>query len=160
LNSRPATPADIPALNAIALAAKAHWGYSEAQLQAWRAALEVRAESLALDPVRIVEEQGQPIGFAQVCTQGTPWELEALWVSPGHMGKGVGNALLSWAQAHAAASGQEELAIDADPNAEAFYRACGARRVGTVAAPIAGSPGRVRPQLRLHISAALHLPDR
>jgi hypothetical protein len=39
--------------------------------------------------------------------------------------------------------------IDADPHAEAFYRACGALRIGGVAAPIDGQPQRVRPQLVL-----------
>ena len=37
--------------------------------------------------------------------------------------------------------------VDADPNAESFYLACGANRCGEVPAPIPGEPGRVRPQL-------------
>ena len=81
-----------------------------------------------------------------------PWEIWALWVHPNQMRKGVGKSLLGWAKHFAAASGQVELAIDADPNAEAFYRACGARVVGSVAAPITCNPMRVRPQLRLSTS--------
>jgi hypothetical protein len=38
------------------------------------------------------------------------------------------------------------LRVDADPHAERFYLACGAVSIGTVAAPIAGQPDRVRPQ--------------
>ena len=45
------------------------------------------------------------------------------------------------------------LHIDADPNAVAFYLACGAVRVGEVAAAIEGEAGRVRPQLRLGVGA-------
>ena len=48
--------------------------------------------------------------------------------------------------------GVANLAIDADPNAEAFYLANGARRVGEDAAPIEGLPGRTRPQLLLPVS--------
>jgi GNAT superfamily N-acetyltransferase len=154
MNLRPGVPADIPALDAIALAAKAHWGYTAAQLQAWQADLSLSPESLASDPVCVAEENGEPVGFVQVATNAQPWELSAMWVSPVHMGRGVGKALVAWARGHAAASGQQELAIDADPNAEGFYTACGAVRVGVVPAPIAGDPKRVRPQLRLRTSAA------
>lgn len=46
------------------------------------------------------------------------------------------------------------ITIDADPNAEAFYLACGVIRVGHVAAPIFADPSRVRPQLSLPISTS------
>lgn len=154
MNLRCGGSVDIPALNAIALEAKAHWGYSREQLQAWSEDLTVTAESLLARPVQVAEEMGQLIGFAQVATDTRPWELWAMWVRPSHMGKGAGKALLAWARELAAAAGQSELAIDADPNASGFYQRCGARVVGAVAAPIAGSPDRVRPQLRLRTRAA------
>ncbi|MBE0550563.1 MAG: GNAT family N-acetyltransferase [Rubrivivax sp.] len=154
MNLRRGMPADLPILDAIAIEAKAHWGYSKEQLHAWRDELVVSEESLTTRPVCVAEEDGHPIGFAQVATDAQPWELWAMWVRPSHMGKGVGKALLGWATEFAAAGGQPELAIDADPNAGDFYRACGAKMVGSVAAPIAGSPERVRPQLRLRTSAA------
>ncbi|WP_164963287.1 GNAT family N-acetyltransferase [Rubrivivax sp. JA1026] len=154
MNLRRGTPEDIPALNAIALEAKAYWGYSVEQLQAWREDLSVPAESLLARPVCVAEEEGQPIGFAQVATDTQPWELWAMWVRPRHMGSGVGKALLAWARGFAAAGGQEELAIDSDPNASGFYEHLGARVVGTVAAPIPGNLKRARPQLRLRTSAA------
>jgi hypothetical protein len=50
-----------------------------------------------------------------------------------------------------AVAGGNALAIDADPNAEAFYLAKGARRIGEIAAPIEGHPDRVRPQMLLPI---------
>jgi len=149
MNLRCGTPRDIPALNAIAIESKAHWGYSMEQLQAWLEDLSVTEDSLVARPVCVAEEGGEPIGFAQVATDTDPWELWALWVHPRHMGSGAGKALLAWARAFAAAGGQTELAIDSDPNASGFYEHCGARRVGAVAAPIAGSPERTRPQLRL-----------
>lgn len=151
---RGATPGDIPALEAIAWAAKAHWGYSPAQMDAWRHDLQVPADSLGTHPACVAEVGGQPIGFAQLGTDTRPWELAAMWVSPSHMGRGVGKALLAWARAAASAAGQDELAIDADPNAERFYEACGARRVGSVPAPIEGQPRRFRPQLRLRARPA------
>ena len=154
MNLRRGVPTDIPALDAIALRAKAHWGYTSEQLEAWKDDLLVTAESLIERPVCVAEDHGQLVGFAQVATDTQPWELWAMWVQPSHMGQGVGKALLAWAIEFTASGGQAELAIDSDPNAEAFYRACGAQLVGSVAAPIAGNLTRVRPQLRLRASAA------
>jgi GNAT superfamily N-acetyltransferase len=154
MNLRSAVLADLPALNALAWEAKAHWGYSTEQLQAWADDMAVTAESLTARPVVVADNAGEPIGFAQVATDTQPWELWALWVRPAHMGKGAGKALLTWAMELAATASQAELAIDADPNAADFYLHCGARVVATVAAPIAGQPDRVRPQLRLRTGAA------
>jgi len=154
MNLRRGLPEEAAALDDMALAAKAHWGYAPEQLKAWQEDLRVKPESFNEAPVCVAEEGGQVLGFVQVATDRQPWEVEALWVHPTHMGKGVGKALLGWATEFAAASGQGELAIDADPNAVWFYRARGARQVGAVAAPIAGDPTRMRPQLRLRTGAA------
>ena len=154
MNLRRGVREDVPVLDAIALAAKAHWGYTAKQLEAWSQDLRVDPDTLATAPVCVAEEYGQPLGFVQVGTDTQPWELEGMWVHPHHMGKGVGKALLRWARQYAAANGQRELAIDADPNAEQFYLSCGAQLVGSIAAPIPGHPQRVRPQLRLSASAA------
>lgn len=150
---RPVRDDDLPALNALALAAKAHWGYTRAQLDAWRADLEIHPGQLARRPVFVAQVGSLPAiaGFVQVATDATPWSLDALWVDPATMRRGIGRALLAFACEFAASRGQAELQIDADPNAEAFYLRCGARRVGEVPAPIEGEPGRVRPQLRLGI---------
>lgn len=148
---RPARDDDLPALNALAMAAKAHWGYSRAQLEVWRAEIEIHPWQMARRPVFVAQTGSPPAiaGFVQVATDTTPWSLDALWVDPATMRRGVGKGLLAFAREFAAARGQAELQIDADPNAEPFYLRCGARRVGEVAAPIEGEPGRVRPQLRL-----------
>jgi GNAT superfamily N-acetyltransferase len=151
---RLATVADIPQLNELALLAKARWGYSAEQLEKWRPELEVAPTSLTLCPVCVAETAGVLLGFAQIATDETPWDLLALWVHPAHMGKGVGKALLAWVRRLAAEAGQPALTIDADPNAEGFYLSCGAQRAGELAAPIAGMPERVRPQLILPTRAA------
>lgn len=155
---RPGVPADVPALDRIALAAKAHWGYTAAQLALWQEDLAVAVATWPVRPVCVAEDAGAVVGFAQVATDVEPWELWALWVQPGHMGRGVGKALLEWARRFAAEGGQSELAIDSDPHAEGFYRARGARLVGQVPAPIAGDAARVRPQLRLPTAPTAEVP--
>jgi hypothetical protein len=66
--------------------------------------------------------------------------------------RGIRRALLAHAVNTACLAGASSIVIDADPNAEPFYVACGAVRQGIVAAPIAGDPARVRPQLSLRVA--------
>ena len=94
--------------------------------------------------VHVAEQGGELLGFSAVSTDADPPELDALFVEPRAMGAGVGRALLREACAAAAAAGVEELAIDSDPQAEAFYLRAGARRVGEARSP---STGRMLPRL-------------
>lgn len=151
---RMARLADLSALDGIALEAKAHWGYSAAQLAAWRDDLLTPADSLASRPVFVAETEDTVVGFTQVATDVAPWEVWALWVKPACMRRGIGKALLGRARSFAAAAGQRQLAIDADPNASEFYLRCHAIPVGVVPAPIPGAPVRVRPQFLLDTGAA------
>jgi GNAT superfamily N-acetyltransferase len=154
MHLREATIADIPQLNELALLAKGRWDYTSEQLERWRPDLEVPPASLVTRPVCVAEIEGVVVGFVQVAMDVQPWDLWGMWVHPAHARKGVGKALLAWAQHLAHKAGQLEITIDADPNAEAFYLSCGAHRVGHIPAPIEGRADRVRPQLRLQSSPA------
>jgi N-acetylglutamate synthase-like GNAT family acetyltransferase len=151
---RVANRSEVDQLNAIAMQAKAHWGYTAALLELWRDSLCTDPESIQKWPTFVAEDQGKVIGFAQISPESEVWELVSLFVLPVHMGRGAGRALLQQAVLTAHQAGQTTLHIDSDPNAEPFYLACGAVRVGTELAPVPGDPARVRPQLHLHTSAA------
>jgi len=144
---RPARPGESAELSALACAAKAWWGYAPEQLARWAEELRITSESIATQPTFVVEDNGRLVGVVQLGRASPTWALECLWVHPSALHRGVGSRLLRHALACARHEGQAELLIDADPNAEAFYLRCGARRVGAIAAPIAGEPQRVRPQL-------------
>lgn len=146
---RPARPDEAAQLSDIAFASKAHWGYSAEVMDGWREDLAITPEEIARCPTFVCERQGVAIGFAQLVVAEDVWHLEHLWVHPQAIGLGAGRQLLAHAVAHAAAAGATELRIDADPNAEAFYLARGARLVGAVPAPLPGDSARARPQLRL-----------
>lgn len=146
---RPALPHEAESLTRIVMAAKAHWGYSAAQLDAFRPALEVPPGQLASEPAFVLETDGRAVGFYSLRFIDGRCELDNLWVLPAEMGHGHGRALVAHARRVARTLGVRELHIDADPHAESFYVHCGAVAIGTVAAPIEGQPGRVRPQLRL-----------
>ena len=67
------------------------------------------------------------------------FELEALFVEPDFIGKGVGKALIDHAKNLVRRLGGNKLIIQGDPNAEAFYRAAGGKPNGTrESASIAG----------------------
>jgi len=136
-------------LTQIAFSAKAYWGYSNALMEIWRSNLIVSAESIHHLPSFVAEVHGRIAGFYQLKTTATPWELDHLWVRPEYMRQGIGRALLAHATQQAMAAGVPVLAIDSDPNAECFYLACGAHRVGSVAAPLAGNQKRIRPLLEI-----------
>ena len=154
---RDAQPADAKQLTALAFAAKRHWGYSQAAMKSWTRTLTISKRAIRSNPT-FVAENGDIRGFCMVSNDGPDWSLEHMWVSPPHMRCGVGSALLAHAIEFIRAREGTELHIDADPNAEKFYCANGAIRVGLIAGPTPEDPHRVRPLLILKISAADESP--
>jgi len=140
-----ALESEAPELSALALAAKQYWPYSQQDIERWRPHLAVTAEEIAANPTFVAELDDAVAGFYLLVPDAKVWALEHLWVSPAFARRGIGRALT------ARRAGASSIAIDADPNAEPFYRACGAVREGVVAAPIEGDPARVRPQLSLGV---------
>ena len=149
MHIRRAVAEDCDALTTLALRAKAHWGYAEAQIENWRALLTISRATLAVRSIFVGEVDGTVVGFHSLVPGSGPWHLDDLWVAPEHMRRGFGRALILHAWETAVAGGANCLLIDAEPNAEPFYIACGAARFGAVPAPIEGQPARVRPQLKL-----------
>jgi GNAT superfamily N-acetyltransferase len=150
---RPALESDAPALSALAIESKAHWGYSPDILKAWQAQLTISREDIRTKTMFVAVLDGETAGFYALISSDDTWELAHLWVSPRFMRKGVGRTLVAHAIEMASRGGAREIRVDADPNAERFYVACGAVRRGKVAAPIPGQPQRIRPQLILHAEA-------
>lgn len=144
---RPARPDEAAALSALALRAKAHWGYDAAFLAACRDDLTLTAEEIATDTIRVATIDGQPRGIYGLRRAGESVELTDLWVEPTAIGKGLGRALWNDAVAAARAGGARELLVQSDPHAEGFYRAMGAARIGTK--PSTVFPGKELPLLRL-----------
>ncbi len=139
-------------LSDIAGASKAHWGYSPEDLARWASELVISEDSIAQRPTFLAEADHVAVGFFQLSETGNGIEIDHFWVAPEFMGRGVGRVLLECAAAEARALGYSNLEIDADPNAKAFYLACGAIDTGKfIAAPTASDPDRVRPQLLLSL---------
>lgn len=135
------------ALTQIAIAAKRHWGYTDADLERWRAELTISSTLLQSQPAWVWDDAGQVRGFLTLQRDGRHCSLANLWVLPEVMRRGIGSALLKRALEYATEHHINALTIDADPQAEVFYLKCGAVRIGSIAAPASGAPQRQRPQL-------------
>jgi GNAT superfamily N-acetyltransferase len=148
LEVRRAAATEVGTLSALAVQAKAHWGYSPETLASWSDQLQVSASDVASKAVYVASIHGEIAGFYSLVLCQESWELDNLWVAPKFMRRGVGRALLAHALGVAFRAGASSVTVDADPNAESFYLSCGAVRDGEVPAPIPAQPNRVRPQLR------------
>ncbi len=129
---RRARPREARALTAFARAAKAHWGYPPEWLELWSDELCFTPESIRDGEVHCAVIEGAVVGVTHVLCSPPEAELDDLWVVPARMRGGIGRALLEHAVGIARSLGCTRLRIAADPHAEAFYTALGARRIGEV----------------------------
>ncbi len=149
---RKGRPDDAETLSDIALRSKAIHGYSDAFMEACREELTVPSSQLE-DPryhYLVAESNEGLVGYAAVeRLEDGSGDLDALFVAPAHVGKGVGRSLMEAVTSWSANEQITTLHIQSDPGAEAFYQAFGAIRVGETAS---GSiPGRFLPQLKLDL---------
>ena len=146
-----ARPSDAPVLSAIAHAAKAHWGYPVQWMKQWREQLTITPEFITAHETFVAEVDREILGFHDLVETPESWRLEHLWVLPKAIGRGVGRSLFDDAVTRAAALGALCLTIEADPNAEPFYKHLGAVRTGAVRTKIDGR-ARELPLLRFDLT--------
>jgi GNAT superfamily N-acetyltransferase len=84
--------------------------------------------------VRVADEGGGVVGFSVVLpgAEGA-WELDGLFVEPGHWREGIGAALVEDVARRARAAGRCRVDVVANPNALGFYEAAGFTGLGEVA---------------------------
>ena len=99
----------------------------------------------------MAEVDGEIVGFHALLETAESWRLEHLWILPEQMGRGFGRSLFSHAAARAAERGALCLTIEADPNAEPFYKHMGAVRSGVIRSEIDGR-ARELPLLRFDLT--------
>jgi GNAT superfamily N-acetyltransferase len=123
------------ALSALALRAKAHWGYDADFLDACRDELTVHSDDIATHrlTVAVDEKTDRIIGFYGLFgTTSDDAELTALFVAPDAMGTGTGRRLFEDALCVARIQGLPRFRIESDHFAASFYEHMGATNVGTV----------------------------
>lgn len=148
---RRADPSESETISDLALRSKAHWGYPPDFIEACRTELTLSEEFVSGHPVFVLELEGRIVGFYALSGAPPEGELRDVFLDPSVIGRGFGRTLWNHAMAKAEELGFESLTIDADPNAEPFYAAMGAVRIGEM--PSGSIEGRMLPLLRVDVTA-------
>lgn len=130
---RELTVLELATVSELAVRSKGHWGYSQDFLDACK-------EELAATPAefndpnfhfRAMELNDKIVGYyAIVCVSPTLYELDALFVEPVFIGKGIGKQLMEHAKELVKKLGGSKITLQAEPNAEPFYLKSGGVAVG------------------------------
>ncbi|MGA5200311.1 GNAT family N-acetyltransferase [Streptomyces variegatus] len=142
---RPARVTEAGILTDLALRSKAHWGYDAEFLEACRDELTVAANEVTRRRAMVADRDGRILGFTTLEGEPSTGVLGMMFVDPQAIGQGIGRLLFEHTIAVGRDLGFTQVTIDADPNAEPFYRAMGAVRIGDV--PSGSIAGRVLPQM-------------
>jgi ribosomal protein S18 acetylase RimI-like enzyme len=143
---------DVEALTMLAMASKQSNGYDDAFMTA--CADELRVTSASLDAYEYwVADSGTPCGFVslEVDPDGLTGMIGSFFIAPGWQRRGIGRLLWSTVKELAQKKGLKVLRLDADPEAEAFYRGLGFSTVNRV--PSGSIPGRTLPHMQIDLSA-------
>ncbi len=124
LNFRTAKTEDIPILNSISVQSKGHWGYPESWMEQWKDDLTIDTKMLSAQNFLIAENENQIIGFSSIIEKPELYEITHLWILPTFIGKGNGKKLLE-ATIETFVNKDLPIIVEADPNAEAFYKSQG-----------------------------------
>jgi len=139
LTFRPATEDDTEILTNIAIASKSHWDYPQRWIELWKPGLTITGEKIRDWNIHISMLQDEPAGFYALIHLGKTAILEHYWLLPEHIGKGYGRLQMNHMLNAAKSLDIHRLVIDSDPQAEPFYRHCGARRGGSALSILEGN---------------------
>lgn len=144
---RPAWPDEGPALSALAMEAKAHWGYDDEFMERCRAELTVTHRRIGRERIRVAETGGEIAGFSSMKVGDGKADVEDLFVNPRFIATGIGRLLVADFLGYARRHGIPLVHVEADPNAAAFYEHEGFNLCGEV--PSGSIPGRMLPLMEI-----------
>ena len=142
----PARAEECGALSALALRAKAYWGYDPVFIQACREALTVNPADVRAGRVVVLIEEDTPIGFycLDKGERQDEAEVSLFFVEPAVISRGIGRALWNHMTDTARSRGYKRLRIESDPFAIGFYRAIGATLSGKMRSAVPEANGAER----------------
>ena len=128
---RPARVGEHVALTDLALrSVRECWDYSD-DFMAWEPdGITVTPDHISGAITKVLEANGRVLGFYVLRGDPPEMELSRLMIAPDVIGTGLGRRLWVHAVETARSLGVAMITLDADPNAEPFYRCMGAETVG------------------------------
>ena len=147
---RPARNEDAEALTLLAMTSKQSIGYDDTFMAACADELRVTPDLIEAQDYWVAEST-RPCGF--VCLKFNDRELTgevaALFIHPDWQRRGIGRMLWDKVNGLARARNLSALYLDADPDAEPFYRNLGFSTVGRV--PSGSISGRMLPRMQIDL---------
>lgn len=106
--------------------------YTSSQIEAWAGRLRPTSYSEPIENkiVFVAVDVGQICGFSQLDLKNSM--VEAVYVAPSHLRRGMGSRLLSALESIAQASGLTQLTLDASLNSVPFYEKANYRHVRSI----------------------------
>lgn len=118
-----ASIADHQELTALTIRSKSFWGYSSDQMEEWRDDLTVAEEYITNNQVLKLLVNKQLIGYCSYAgLDRQTVKLDNLFIEPSHIRKGYGKYLVQYFIDYVKMAGYKKITLDADPNAEPFYK--------------------------------------
>ncbi len=147
---RRARPSEAGALSDLAFRSKGHWGYDIDFMVSCRDDLTLSPDDIETTAVYVLDDGEGVSGFHRLLVRDDGVaELDALFVEPGAIGRGVGKRLWQHAVLTSKGFACREIVLRSDPHAEGFYLAMGARRAGEAESTV--TTGRMLPLMRFRL---------
>lgn len=130
---------DAEEITKLTIRSKSHWGYSKEQIEEWRDELTITTEYIKRNQVYKFVNNSKLIGFyAYQSLNDTDIKLNFLFVDPTFIGKGYGKVLLTDFLQRIEYLRFKKVILDADPNAEEFYKQFDFKIIGQLESSIEG----------------------
>lgn len=141
--------ADSEILTAITKKSKAYWGFSEDILKEWEHLLTITKDYIEKNEVYKLVQNGQIIGYySYFSTDENTIKLDNIFILPDFIGKGFGKILMNDFLKNIKQLGINKVTLDAEPNAEKFYKTFGFETIGQLESSI---KDRYLPIMKLQI---------
>jgi hypothetical protein len=150
INFRPVTHKDMPTLNKMMRAGKAHWGYGEEGLDRFMDKFGIYDKSYFDNILGYVAESPQGIvGYYLFNTSEETPTLDQFILNTEHIGKGFGRHLWNHCVKESQKHGWTEFVLWSDPHSQSFYEHMGAVKFDE--RPMVTVPGKMSPIMKYKV---------
>jgi N-acetylglutamate synthase-like GNAT family acetyltransferase len=132
-----AEPTDNELLTTITKMSKAYWGFSEDILKEWEHLLTITKDYIEKNKVYKLVLNDHIIGYySYFSTDENTIKLDNIFILPEFIGKGFGKILMNDFLKNIKQIGINKVTLDAEPNAEKFYKTFGFETIGQLESSI------------------------
>ena len=128
---------DASCLTELTIRSKSYWNYTKEQIESWREDLKISAQYISINNVYKLVLAKKIIGFYSFSSEGKESvKLDFFFVEPAFIGLGCGKKMLSDFIKRVKKLHYKAVVLDADPNAEEFYKKNGFEVIGQLESSI------------------------